>query len=130
MTENEFWGFLGQARSKGTVPVVAGSFSTGNDEVDKVGEYITGHGILTADYDNLPQHIIVGMGKLLFNKDAARKTKTAVMMFLAHQSTYDALFFLEEYNKAPDEDLEVFAQLALDECIMWNDKNPSRQIRR
>jgi len=42
-------------------------------------------------------------------------------MLLAHQPSEIALTILAKYCLAPDRGLEYFAQMALDECAMWNE---------
>ena len=60
------------------------------------------------------------MGELLFNKKVNPKTKEAIMVILAHISSKVALSILKRYNAMLDRGLEIFAQIALDECEMWN----------
>ena len=121
MKESDFWDYLHAERNKGVAKVMAGGIKLGNDPGDANIDYMTGHSILPENYDNIPQEKVVAMGKLLFQKDIKTKTKEAILMLLAHQPTRDALFFLSEYNKSPDEKLRIFAMLALDECLMWNE---------
>lgn len=56
-----------------------------------------------------------------------RKTKEAIMVILANQERKEALDILQRYNKMPDSGLEVFAEMALDECVGWS--NGSERIR-
>ena len=39
---------------------------------------------------------------------------------IAHHPSRYALKILQEYNQQPDKKLEIFSQIALDECRMWN----------
>ncbi len=64
---------------------------------------------------------IIRMGSLLFQKASAPKTKEAIMMILAHQSSEAALTILAKYNLDSDPELQFFAQMALEECAMWNE---------
>lgn len=61
------------------------------------------------------------MGELLFDKKANSKTKEAIMVILAHIPSKTALSILKRYNSMPDKELSIFAQIALDECEMWNE---------
>lgn len=73
------------------------------------------------DYDKIQIEKIVEMGQLLQSKDAAIPTKQAILILLAHHPSKEALGALRVYNKHPCEELKYFAQLALDECEMWNE---------
>ena len=42
-------------------------------------------------------------------------------MILAHHVSREALNILKAYNKCPDVELAIFAELALQECEMWNE---------
>ncbi|MBU0571341.1 MAG: hypothetical protein KJ995_06445 [Candidatus Omnitrophica bacterium] len=121
MTENDFWYYLHAERDKGVAKVMAGGIKLGNDPGDASVDYMTGHSLLPENYDNISQERIIEIGKLLFQADIKTKTKEAILILLAHQPTRDALFFVSEYNKQPDERLKTFAMLALDECLMWNE---------
>jgi hypothetical protein len=119
MTENDFWMYLSdERRCNGEVPCVSGGTGIG---MLPGSDYLTGHSLLPANYDKLPQDKIIGLGKLLFKRDVKIKTKEAILIWLAHQPTRDALFFISEYNKHPDKGVEIFAELAMDECLMWNE---------
>ena len=43
------------------------------------------------------------------------------MMLLAHQPSETALVFLAKYCLVVDKGLEFFAEMALEECAMWNE---------
>ena len=122
MTEQEFWRFLEKAWEKGRAAQVSGTIDSPVAGVQTAGEYIGGHALLPRDYDKIPQELIVKMSKLLFKKGVRHKTKEAVMMILAHQESLEALIALEKYNKQPDKELKIFAEIALSESEMWNDK--------
>ena len=121
MTEHDFWYYLNAERAKGAVKVMAGGIKLGNDPAESTIDYMTGHSLLPENYNSISQEKIIGIGKLLFQPSIKTKTKEAILILLAHQPTQDALFFLSEYNKQPDEKLKTFAMLALDECLMWNE---------
>ncbi len=120
MTENGFWNLLAQKRQGGLVDAVVGRRMTEDGGMGQMGDYMEGHAGLPKDYDKLSQEEIIGMGKLLFQKDVIRKTKEMILLFLAHQDSMDALFFLREYNKRPEKNLSIFAEMALSESLMWN----------
>ena len=121
MTEHDFWYYLNAEKNKSAIKVMAGGIILGNDPAESNIDYMTGHSLLPENYNSIPQEKIIGIGKLLFQPGIKTKTKEAILILLAHQPTRDALFFLSEYNKQPDEKLRTFAMLALDECLMWNE---------
>ena len=45
-------------------------------------------------------------------------------MELAHNGCWEALKPLEEYVRAPDEELWAFAELAFEECRGWFEEDP------
>ena len=63
---------------------------------------------------------IVDMGELLVLKNVTLKAKEIILMTLAHNPTKAALGILKAYNRMPDKGLKIFAELAFDECKMWN----------
>ena len=96
MTEREFWQFLECSwKEKGKAAQVSGVVDSPDPELKSHGQYIGGHALLPNDYDKIAEEEIVKMGKLLFDR--------------------------KKYSKAPDRGLEIFAQIALDECEMWNE---------
>lgn len=116
MTEQEFWKFLGSNdRAQG----VSGWIDAGDPIARQAGAYMQGHSLLPANYDNISPNLIEGMGKLLFKTEPKIKTKEAILILLAHQSSKKALFILQKYNQNPDLRLKFFAKCALDECEMW-----------
>jgi len=121
MNENEFWNFLKEKREKGTARIAAGSLGFEKRLDRGLGEYMVGHALLPEDYDKLSQGTVMAIGKLLFRDEVKTRTKEAVLILLAHQTTKDAVFILEEYNKRPDRGLEIFSELALQECLWWNE---------
>ncbi|MDD5654414.1 MAG: hypothetical protein PHR91_02095 [Candidatus Omnitrophica bacterium] len=118
MTECEFWEFLEKLQKKGMAQQYTGVVECGGFPAPS---YISGHALLPKDYDKMSVADIVGMGSLLFNKQAGRRSKEAAMILLAHQPCETALTILARYCIAPDKGLEIFAELALDECAMWNE---------
>ena len=95
MTESEFWIYFEHSCEKGGV---------------------------SGYCEDLPKEEIVQIGRLLLEKEVSNKAKSIIMMTLAHQqNSKEAVSFLRQYNYAPDKGLEVFAELALDECEWWNE---------
>lgn len=121
MTEQEFWLFLEKMWQEGRAQQRIGIIDCENSQLQKAGEYLQGHALLPRDYGKLGAELIVKMGSLLFKKEVSDKTKEAVMMLLAHNTTEVALTILAKYNLIPDKGLEFFAQMALEECAMWNE---------
>ena len=122
MTENEFWQFLERSwRENGRVPQVSGVIDRADPVLQSHGQYIGGHALLPNGYEKISDGQILKMGELLFDKKANPKTKEAIMVILAHIPSKVALSILERYNTMPDRGLDIFAQIALDECKMWNE---------
>lgn len=121
MNEKEFWEFMKKALAKGRVPQVSYSVDIGNSKMKKTGGYLNGHSILPKDYNKISKEKIVRMGKLLLDKNVSHRTKETILIILAHHSSKEALNALKAYNKNSDKGLEIFAEIALDECYMWQD---------
>ncbi len=121
MTEQEFWQFMGKAWEKGRAAQSTMTTDSDDPEIQAAAEYIGGHTLLPANYQDIPDDIIRDMGELLFDKNAGTKTKEAVLMILAHQDSKEVLTTLERYTQDPDEGLGIFSELALSECRMWCD---------
>ena len=122
MTENEFWQFLERSwKENGRVPQVSGVLDSADPVLQSHGQYIGGHVLLPNGYEKISDGQILKMGELLFDKKSNPKTKEAIMVILAHIPSKIALSILERYSAMPDRGLEIFAQIALDECEMWNE---------
>ncbi|MEA3369000.1 MAG: hypothetical protein U9Q24_01385 [Candidatus Ratteibacteria bacterium] len=121
MTEKEFWIFLNDALAKGRTPQVSKVMDSDDPQLKAAGKFIGGHSLLPKDYDKIAIDKIIEIGKLLLNKNAGIPTKEAVLMLLAHHPSKEALSALKTYNENPKEELRIFAQLALEECEMWNE---------
>lgn len=101
--------------------MILGSIDSENPHIQAEEKYLSGHALLPKDYDKLSEEDIISIGKLLFQVDAKYKTKEAIIILLAHQSSETALTILTKYSLMPDKELEIFAKIALDECLMWNE---------
>ena len=121
MTEQEFWLFLERLWTRGRAKQVSGVIERIDFQTQPAGDYIRGHALLPKDYDKICAEDVIEMGNLLFKKEVKCKTKEAIIILLAHQSSEIALTILAKYNLSPDKDLEYFARIALDECAMWNE---------
>ncbi|MCX5696631.1 MAG: hypothetical protein NTU54_01430 [Candidatus Omnitrophica bacterium] len=129
MDEHEFWQFLEESWKGGRAAQVSGVMDfadpAGSPHGEAVGRqagrYLQGHAILPKNYDQISEENIIRMGSLLLGKSSAPRTKEAIMMILAHQPSEVALTILAKYNLNPDSGLEFFAQMALEECAMWNE---------
>lgn len=120
MTEHEFRIFYEGLRKIGRVSQVSGAIDCDDPEANAAGSYIRSHALLPQDYDRIPNDKIIGMGNLLFRPEASRESKESALIILAHQSSETALTILAKYNLRPDKGLEIFAEMALEECAMWN----------
>ncbi|MFC1621251.1 hypothetical protein ACFL2G_02995 [Candidatus Omnitrophota bacterium] len=122
MREAQFWRFLEGVLwpVHGREPMMAGRFDDPNPNVQAASHYIMSHAILPRDCYKIPVEFIFAMGKLLLDKDIQRKTREAIMIILAHHGSEEALHALGMYNMQPGKGLEVFAMMALDECLSWN----------
>lgn len=122
MTENGFWNFMGKRWEEGRA-VQKSYVKDAPDPVGKAyGQYIgSGHALLPKNYQDLTPYDIVGIGKLLFERGVKIKTKEAILVLLAHQPSRIALNLIRKYTMKPDKTLKIYAELALDECEMWNE---------
>jgi hypothetical protein len=122
MNEKEFWGYLERLwKESGRANAVIGTVDCADSQGQDVGKYLQGHALLPKDYDRLCPGDIMKIGSLLFQKDVSHPSKEAVMVLLAHQPSEVALTILAKYNLHPDQGLEFFARMALEECAMWNE---------
>ena len=121
MTEKEFLDFLEMKLKIGRVPQLSGYIDSSDPAIQNAGKYMGGHSVLFEGHQMLPARVVVGMGRLLLNRDVKLQTKEAVLVILAHHPSREALNALSLYNVIPDEDLRYFARIALDECEMWNE---------
>ena len=119
MTEKEFWVFMNKSYEKGRIPMVSGCVNPRG--IEGPSRYIGGHALLPADYESIPKETIVEFGELLRGRATSLETKEAILMILAHHVSREALNILVAYNKNPDVEVAIFAELALQECEMWNE---------
>ena len=121
MTEAQFWRFLENLwRRRGREAMMAGMVDDPDSQVQAASHYIMSHTLLPRDYDKIPVDTVAGMGRLLLKKGIQRKTREAIMMLLAHHGSNEALEALAIYNMRPNNGLEVFARMALEECEGWH----------
>jgi len=121
MTESKFWNFLQKQKSDCPGKIYAVSIQNGDLASSQAGEYLTGHALLPENYDKISLSEVDEMGKLLFMDNIAAKTKEAVLILLAHLPNRTALSILSKYCENPDQNLEIFAKMALEECKIWNE---------
>jgi len=107
-------------KERGREPMMAGEIDDSDPEVQAVGHYIMSHSLLPRDYDKIPVEVAASIGKLLLEKGIQHKTREAIMMILAHHGSNAALNALRIYNMRPNKGLEVFSEMALDECENWH----------
>ncbi len=120
MTEGQFWGFLEHMwKERGREPMMAGGIDDRDPRVQAAGHYIMSHALLPRGYDKISVKVIYDIGRLLFEKSIQRKSREAIMMILAHHVSDEALDALRKYNMRPNKGLEVFSDMALDECNNW-----------
>ncbi|MDP3790300.1 MAG: hypothetical protein Q8R48_07865 [Candidatus Omnitrophota bacterium] len=121
MTEKEFWLFLNGKLAQGRQEQMSVVTYSNNPQVKEAVKYIGAHSFLPKEYNNISEREIVDMGRLLLDGMAAVSTKEAILVLLAHIPSKEALNILKTYNELPEEGLKLFAQMALDECEMWNE---------
>ena len=119
MTEKEFWLFMEKSYEKGRIKQVSGYVDSKG--LGEPNQYIGGHSLLPADYESIPKVTIIEFGGLLMDESVSIKTKEVILITLAHHVSKEALNILKAYNKCPDVELAIFAELALQECEMWNE---------
>ncbi len=122
MTEKDFWAFLNGKLAKGMVEQMSAVMYSDDPQIREAGKYIGAHSFLPKRYDRISVREIVDMGGLLLGGMASISTKEAIMVFLAHIPSKEALSILKMYNELPDAELKLFAQMALEECEMWNEQ--------
>ncbi|MDP8230048.1 MAG: hypothetical protein P9L93_02975 [Candidatus Gorgyraea atricola] len=121
MTEGWFWGFLEHLwRTNGREAMMAGMVDDPDPRVQATSHYIMSHTLLPRECNKLPVGTVVNMSRLLLGKGIQRKTREAIMMILAHHGSENALDALRKYNMRPNKGLEVFAEMALEECKDWH----------
>ncbi len=96
---------------------MAGMIDDPDPAAQAVSHYLMSHALLPRDCDMIPVEFIACMARLLPEKGLQRRT---IMMILAHNGSEEALDALRKYNMRPNKGLEVFAEMALDECKNWN----------
>ncbi len=121
MTENDFLSFMDNAWKGGRACKFVCKIDSGNGEIDAQEGYLRGHMLLPRGYDLIKEADLQTMAELLFKKGVKNSTKEIILMILAHQPSKAALLALKGYNCMPDPGLEIFASLALSECLMWNE---------
>jgi hypothetical protein len=122
MSEKEFWSYLNSLLSKGRMNMIAASFGCDTMQLNEVEMFMSGHAFLPQGYENISCADIQRMGMLLFGSGIQLRTKQAVLILLAHHPSQAALAILQRFNLFPDERLRIFTELALDECLMWNEE--------
>ena len=95
------------------------AFLKGRPKAAQMSMVMEGRG--EAGYDTLPETEVAAMGCLLLSRDTSRAAKEALLMILAHQPSETALTSLAKYCLNPERPLAFFAQMALEECAMWNE---------
>jgi hypothetical protein len=120
MGEREFWGLLQRMWEKGRLAQISGVVDFADPAAQEAARYLQRHALLPKDYAGFSEETIIKMGGLLFDKQAACRTKEAVMIILAHQPSETALTILARYSLNPDKELACFVQMALEECALWN----------
>ena len=125
MTEKDFWMFLNSALERGREPQVSGMVDSNDPQLKKVGRFIGSPSFLPKGYDKISTEEITNMGRLLLRGMASISTREVILVLLAHHPSREALDILRAYNEQPDEEVKIFAQLALQECEMWNEGQAS-----
>lgn len=121
MKEGDFWKYLISALKQGRCPQLSVVKKTDNQGTECFSKFIGSHSLLPNNHARIPTDIIKEIAGLLFDKTCKSSTKEAILVLLAHHPLKTALRVLETYNKDPDAGLKMFARLALDECLMWNE---------
>ena len=122
MTEKDFWMFLNSKLAQGREEQVSVVMYSDDPQVKETGKYIGAHSFLPEGYDKISEREIADIGRLLLDGMASVSTKEAILVLLAHIPSKKALGILKTYNNFPDEELKFFAQMALNECEMWNEQ--------
>lgn len=120
MLEIQFWKFLENLwKTNGREAMTAGTIDSPDPQIQAMSHYIMSHAMLPKDCDRISCEAIISMAGLLIQKGIQPKTREAIMIILAHNGTKEALEALRLYNMRPTKGLEVFSEMALDECRGW-----------
>ncbi|MBU4312535.1 MAG: hypothetical protein KJ706_07450 [Candidatus Omnitrophica bacterium] len=121
MTEGQFWGFLEHLwRTNGREAMMAGMVDDPDPQIQAASHYIMSHALLPRECNDIPVGTVVNMGRLLLGKGIQLRTREAIIMILAHHGSDEALDALRKYNMRPNKGMEIFAEMALDECKNWH----------
>ena len=119
MTEVQFWNFLEGVLwpVHGRESMMAGTMDCPSDpQLQAAGHYLMSHALLPRDCDDIPVEFILCMVRLLLEEGLQNRTREAIMIILPHNGSDAALDALKLYDMRPNKGLEVFAQMALEEC--------------
>lgn len=122
MTLEEYGKLLSASVSQNITPMVNFVDDPDSPRAKKMQEYIESHDLLPKNYEQTSKEEIVKKGKLLCKKKTKLSKKKYIIMLLAHHGSREALDALKTYNKNPDDELSTWAEMAIDECIIFLDQ--------
>jgi hypothetical protein len=123
LSDPEFKRLIDVVESK-LEPKVAAINGEDEDVLAANKHYIGMHERLPDDYQNLTKEQLKALGKELLDKRTHLKRKEEILLILAHNGCWEALGPLEKYVRHPDPELQIFAELAFEECRFWFDEDP------
>ena len=104
------------AQSKGLTAFVTFVDDPNTPEARAMREYIDNHYLLPKNYEDTPVEEIAEKGEKLLDSSTSIEEKKSIIMLLAHLGVYESYKYLKAYHKNPDPELQVWADMALDEC--------------
>lgn len=119
--------FLDIARAQGKTAFITMIDDPNSSEGQAVKEYIESHHLLPPDYLDTSEETIAEEGAKLFDLNITIVEKKRILMLLAHLGVYESYQILKKYNQNPDQELNFWARLALDECRTFVKQNLSNE---
>lgn len=116
LSPDEFKFMLDIAQSKGLTAFITYVDDPNTPEAREMREYIDSHYLLPKNYGDTPVEEIVERGEKLLNVSTSIAEKKSIIMLLAHLGVYESYKYLKAYGENPDAELQVWADMALDEC--------------
>lgn len=113
LSENDFADLIAAMEAKGMKGSIMPVGDPDSPGAKDMIEYIEYHKKISLD---LKKNEIEEFKKVLSDKKAALEDKKLALVSLAHVGQPDVFAALEKYHDAPDEELQIWAEMALGEC--------------
>ncbi|MBC8181785.1 SEC-C domain-containing protein [candidate division KSB1 bacterium] len=127
LNPEEFQYMLELAQSSGRSAFVTFVDDPNTPEAQAIKEYIDSHHLLPKNYKETPVEVIEEKGKKLLDRSTTIAEKKEIIMLLAHLGVYESYKYVKAYKENPDPELEIWANMAFDECKTFSQKWFSQQ---